>query len=151
MPSCTAVRSPTTSSVIASSGSRSRWPWWPISLIGLFTRGLALGIEFKGGVEYQANVKVTSSTVDDFTGAVKATNAKDLGDPVVTTIGPDKVRVQTDPLAPGRHRKVRAAIAKEAGVTPDQVAPPADRRVLGSPDREQGDLALVVFLVLSFR
>src|SRR5215468_4599225 len=92
-----------------------------VSLIALFTRGLALGIEFKGGVEYQANVKVTSSTVDDFTAAVKGTNAKDLGDPVVTTIGTDKVRVQTKPLAQDDVAEVRAAIAKQAGVPEDQV------------------------------
>ncbi len=92
-----------------------------MSLIGLFTRGLALGIEFKGGVEYQANVKVTGSTVDDFTDVVKATNAKDLGDPIVTTVGSDKVRVQTKPLAQDDITKVRAAIAKEAGVPVDQV------------------------------
>ena len=52
---------------------------------------------------------------------VKATNAKDLGDPVVTTIGADKVRVQTKPLAQDDIAKVRAAIAKEAGVSVDQV------------------------------
>jgi len=33
-----------------------------VSLAGLFIRGLALGIEFRGGVEYQANVKVTGNT-----------------------------------------------------------------------------------------
>jgi preprotein translocase subunit SecF len=121
-----------------------------ISLIGLFARGLALGIEFKGGVEYQANVKVTSSTVDDFTAAVKATNAKDLGDPVVTTIGQDKVRVQTKPLAQDDITKVRAAIAKEAGVTPDQVSNSQIGASWGSQIANKAILALIVFLVLVF-
>ncbi|TCM44348.1 protein translocase subunit SecF [Kribbella sp. VKM Ac-2568] len=121
-----------------------------ISLIGLFARGLALGIEFKGGVEYQANVKVTSSTVDDFTSAVKATNAKDLGDPVVTTIGEDKVRVQTKPLAQDDITKVRAAIAKEAGVSPDQVSNSQIGASWGSQIANKAILALIVFLVLVF-
>lgn len=121
-----------------------------ISLIGLFARGLALGIEFKGGVEYQANVKVTSSTVDDFTAAVKATNAKDLGDPVVTTIGQDKVRVQTKPLAQDDITKVRAAIAKEAGVSPDQVSNSQIGASWGSQIANKAILALIVFLVLVF-
>src|SRR4051812_29047859 len=93
-----------------------------ISLGGLFARGLALGIEFKGGVEYQANVKVTSSTVEDFSAAVKATNAKDLGDPVVTTVGGDKVRIQTRPLGQDDTAKVRSAVAAEANTTVDKVS-----------------------------
>ena len=85
---------------------------------------------------------------------VKATNAKDLGDPVVTTIGTDKVRVQTKPLAQDDIAKVRAAIAKEAGVPTEQVDLAADRRVLGPADRRQGDLrrwscsSVLVFLVI---
>ena len=121
-----------------------------ISLIGLFTRGLALGIEFKGGVEYQANVKVTSNTVDDFTSVVKATNAKDLGDPVVTTIGSDKVRVQTKPLAQDDIAKVRAAIAKEAGVPIDQVTSQQIGASWGQQIANKAIWALGVFLALVF-
>ncbi|TCO42216.1 preprotein translocase subunit SecF [Kribbella antiqua] len=121
-----------------------------LSLVGLFARGLALGIEFKGGVEYQANVKVTGSTVDDFTSAVKATNAKDLGDPVVTTIGADKVRVQTKPLGQDDVAKVRAAIAKEAGVTLNQVTSQQIGASWGRQIADKAIWALVVFLGLVF-
>ncbi|MEU4292357.1 protein translocase subunit SecF [Kribbella sp. NPDC026596] len=121
-----------------------------ISLIGLFARGLALGIEFKGGVEYQANVKVTGNTVDDFTSVVKATNAKDLGDPVVTTIGSDKVRVQTKPLAQDDIAKVRAAIAKEAGVPIDQVTSQQIGASWGQQIANKAIWALGVFLSLVF-
>jgi preprotein translocase subunit SecF len=121
-----------------------------ISLIGLFTRGLALGIEFKGGVEYQANVKVTGSTVDDFTSVVKATNAKDLGDPVVTTIGSDKVRVQTKPLAQDDIAKVRAAIAKEAGIPIDQVTSQQIGASWGRQIANKAIWALGVFIGLVF-
>ena len=121
-----------------------------ISLIGLFARGLALGIEFKGGVEYQANVKVTSNTVDDFTNAVKATNAKDLGDPVVSTIGQDKVRVQTRPLSQDDITKVRAAIAKQAGVDVNQVSNQQIGASWGEQIANKAILALIVFLILVF-
>ena len=121
-----------------------------ISLGGLFTRHLALGIEFKGGVEYQTGVKVTSSTVDDFTGAVKATNAKDLGDPVVTTIGTDKIRVQTRPLSQDDIAKVRSAIATEAGTTVDKVSNQQIGASWGSQIANKAILALIVFLVLVF-
>ncbi|WP_329476164.1 protein translocase subunit SecF [Kribbella sp. NBC_01484] len=121
-----------------------------VSLVGLFARGLALGIEFKGGVEYQANVKVTSSTVDDFTNVVKATNAKDLGDPVVTTIGSDKVRVQTKPLAQDDIAKVRAAIAKQAGIPIEQVTSQQIGASWGKQIADKAIWALVVFLGLVF-
>jgi preprotein translocase subunit SecF len=121
-----------------------------ISLGGLFVRGLALGIEFKGGVEYQTAVKVTSSTVDDFTGAVKATNAKDLGDPVVTTVGSDKVRVQTRPLSQDDIAKVRSAIATEAATTVDKVSNQQIGASWGSQIANKAILALIVFLVLVF-
>jgi len=121
-----------------------------VSLIGLLTRGLALGIEFKGGVEYQANVKVTDSTVQDFTDVVTATNAKDLGDPVVTTIGADKVRVQTKPLSQDDITKVRAAIAAEAGVSVDQVTSQQIGASWGRQIANKAILALIVFLGLVF-
>ncbi|MEV0788142.1 protein translocase subunit SecF [Kribbella sp. NPDC050459] len=121
-----------------------------ISLAGLFTRGLALGIEFKGGVEYEAKVKVTDSTVQDFSDAVKATNAKDLGDPVVTTINNEKVRVQTKPLAQNDIGVVRAAIAKEAGLPADQVTSQQIGASWGKQIADKAILALAVFLGLVF-
>src|SRR6266540_511040 len=121
-----------------------------VSLAGLFIRGLALGIEFRGGVEYQANVKVTGNTVDDFTGAVKATNAKDLGDPVVTTIGQDKVRVQTKPLDQDDVAKVRTAVAKEAGIAVDQVTSQQIGASWGKQIAKKAITALIVFLIAVF-
>jgi preprotein translocase subunit SecF len=121
-----------------------------ISLGGLFARGLALGIEFRGGVEYDAAVKVTDTTVDDFTSAVKATNAKGLGDPVVTTINNNKVRVQTKPLQQADVGNVRAAIAKEAGIPAEQVTSQQIGASWGQQIANKAILALIVFLVLVF-
>ncbi len=121
-----------------------------VSFIGLFARGLELGIEFKGGVEYQANVKVTSNTVGDFTSVVKETGAKDLGDPIVTTIGQDKVRVQTKPLSQDDITKVRAAIADQAGVQAGQVSTSQVGASWGEQIANKAIVALIVFLVLVF-
>jgi preprotein translocase subunit SecF len=121
-----------------------------ISVIGLAVRGLALGIEFKGGVEYQTSVRVTDSTVDDFSSAVKATNAEDLGDPVVTTIGADKVRIQTRPLSQDDITKVRNAIAQEAGVQANQVSTSQIGASWGDQIANKAIWALGVFLVLVF-
>ena len=61
-----------------------------VSIIGLGWRGLALGIEFRGGNEFIAATKVTDSTVADVREAVVKTNAQDLGDP-----GPSFPRVRS--------------------------------------------------------
>ncbi|MGW7681078.1 protein translocase subunit SecF [Kribbella sp. NPDC054772] len=121
-----------------------------VSLIGLFARGLALGIEFKGGVEYEAKVQVTDSTVQNFGDAVKATNAKGLGDPVVTTINNDKVRVQTKPLDQNDIGRVRDAIAKEAGIPAAQVTSQQIGASWGRQIADKAIVALIVFLVLVF-
>lgn len=121
-----------------------------VSLTGLFVRGLAFGIEFRGGVEYQANVQITGNTVGDFTEAVKATGAKDLGDPIVTTVGQDKVRVQTKPLDQDDIAKVRAAVAQEAGVPVDQVTSQQIGASWGEQVANKAIWALAVFLGLVF-
>ncbi|HZX07773.1 protein translocase subunit SecF [Kribbella sp.] len=121
-----------------------------ISLAGLFARGLALGIEFRGGVEYEAKVQVTNTTVQDFGDVVKATNAKGLGDPVVTTINNDKVRVQTKPLQQADIGTVRQAIAKQAGVPADQVTSQQIGASWGQQIANKAIMALIVFLVLVF-
>jgi len=136
-------------------GKRKLWFTVSIALVvlslgALFVKGLALGIEFKGGVEYQAKVQVTGNTVTDVSDAVKATNAKDLGDPVVTTIGQDQVRVQTKPLSQDDITKVRTAIAQEVGVATDQVSNSQIGASWGSQIANKAIIALIVFLVLVF-
>ncbi|GAA0627031.1 protein translocase subunit SecF [Kribbella sandramycini] len=121
-----------------------------LSLGGLFTRGLALGIEFRGGVEYEAKTAVTDSTVQDFTDTVKALNIDGLGDPVVTTINNERVRVQTKPLDQTQVVTVRNAIAKEAGIGPEQVTSQQIGASWGEQIANKALIALAVFVGLVF-
>ncbi|MFB6721407.1 protein translocase subunit SecF [Kribbella sp. NPDC056345] len=121
-----------------------------ISLGGLFARGLELGIEFRGGVEYEAKTQITSGTVQKFTDAVKAANIEGLGDPVVTTINNERVRVQTKPLSQDDVPKVRAVVAKEAGISPDQVTSNQIGASWGNQIANKAIWALAVFILLVF-
>ncbi len=121
-----------------------------ISLGGLFARGLELGIEFRGGVEYEAKTQITSGTVQKFTDAVKAANIEGLGDPVVTTINNERVRVQTKPLSQDDVPKVRAVVAKEAGISPDQVTSNQIGASWGNQIANKAIWALGVFILLVF-
>jgi preprotein translocase subunit SecF len=121
-----------------------------ISLGGLFARGLELGIEFRGGVEYEAKTQITSDTVQKFGDAVKATNIAEIGDPVITTINNARVRVQTKPLTQDQVATVRAAVAKTAGIPTDQVTSQQIGASWGEQIANKAIIALAVFIALVF-
>ncbi len=118
-----------------------------VSMGALMIRGLDLGIEFRGGSDFQAKVPVTATTVGDFRHAVQGTGLPNL-DAVVTTIGNEKVRVQVRSLSTDEQVQVRTAIAKQAGVEEEQVAYQLIGASWGKQITQQAAIALVVFIVL---
>ena len=64
-----------------------------LSLVGLFGRGLNLGIEFRGGAEFQ--VAAASGTVEQARAAVSSLN---IENPIVTKLGNGTLRIQTRDL-----------------------------------------------------
>ncbi|TDD45765.1 protein translocase subunit SecF [Kribbella antibiotica] len=121
-----------------------------LSLGGLFARGLELGIEFRGGVEYEAKTQITADTVQKFGDVVKATNIAEIGDPVVTTINNERVRVQTKPLTQEQVPVVRKAIADAAGIPADQVTSQQIGASWGDQIANKAIIALIVFIALVF-
>ena len=120
-----------------------------VSIGSLAIRGLDLGIEFKGGVEFQVKVAtVNATTVDDYRSAVQAANLPAMADVTVTTIGTDQVRVQTRSLSVDEVVTVRDAIAKKAGVADEQVAYSSTGPSWGKQISQRALIALLVFLVL---
>ncbi len=119
-----------------------------ISIGALLIRGLDLGIEFRGGSDFQVPTAVTATTVTDYREAVQATGVPSLDSTVVTTIGETKVRVQTRSLSVSEQTAVRAAIAAKAGKSSDEVAYQIIGASWGRQITQQAALALVVFLVL---
>jgi preprotein translocase subunit SecF len=119
-----------------------------ISVVALLARGLDLGIEFRGGSDFQATTHVTSTTVTDYRNAVLSTGVANLDSTVVTTIGDNKVRVQTRALNVPEQTTVRGAIAAKAGVSSDEVAYQLIGASWGKQITQQAAIALVVFLVL---
>ncbi|HET7724557.1 MAG TPA: protein translocase subunit SecF [Propionibacteriaceae bacterium] len=119
-----------------------------ISVAALLLRGLDLGIEFRGGSDFQVPATVTSSTVSQYREAVLGTGVPSLDSTVVTTVGDNKVRIQTRSLNVPEQTAVRAAIAKEAGKSSDDVAYQLIGASWGKQITQQAAIALVVFLVL---
>ncbi|SDE23278.1 protein translocase subunit SecF [Auraticoccus monumenti] len=133
-----------------------RWRRWFVitavvlllSVLGLVVRPLNLGIEFRGGADFQAATAVQESTVDDMRGAMEATALPDFDGTTVTTIGDSTVRVQTRALSVDEVSQVRQAIAQEVGVGSEEVAYSLIGASWGDQITERALLALGIFLVL---
>jgi len=119
-----------------------------IALLALLFRGLNLGIEFKGGVDFRAPVTVSASTVDTVQNAVKALALPGLEEVNVTTIGTNTVSVQTLQLSTSDVTTVRAAIASTVGIAPTDVTYSRIDASWGQQVTTQALIALAVFLAL---
>jgi preprotein translocase subunit SecF len=116
-----------------------------ISLLSLGFRGLHYGVEFEGGAVF--TVQAPNATVSDAADAV-ASSGVDAGQPIITEIGEDRIRVQTSTLTTADATKLRDALAESLGVPADSV----DRQVVGSSwgseITKKAVTGLIVFLVL---
>jgi preprotein translocase subunit SecF len=114
---------------------------------GLLVRGVNLGIEFQGGVEYQVSMPAgqnTEANVVKIRGAVAKAAEDDnipaAEAPIVNTSG-NSIRVQTEPLN-------NEAIQKSVGVSKRAISSDAIGATWGKQVAERALLGLVVFLLL---
>jgi preprotein translocase subunit SecF len=138
------------------------WTWYTISALilvlavsGLLVRGLNLGIEFKGGVEY--TVSMPSGQADEaHVQSIRNAVAREAGSasipaadsPIVNTSGKDKIRVQVKPLTNDQSDKIANAIEHGGGVGQRAVSSDAIGASWGSQVANRALLGLGVFLVL---
>lgn len=129
-------------------GKRRRWYALSgvilvLALVGLFGRGLNLGIEFRGGSEFR--VPGTTATVED---ARASAEAAGIQDPIVTEVGQGVLRIQTPALTPTESAAVTQQLSDDLG------APVADIGVQlvgpswGAEITQRAVQGLVAFLVL---
>jgi preprotein translocase subunit SecF len=128
--------------------------WYTISLvllilagIGLFGKTLNIGLEFRGGSEFRVS---SIANTDNFEARGKAAVAT-LGtnsNVIITKIGTDTVRIQTEKFQPGLSDKVEAALASEFKVTPDKISFSTVGASWGQSVTQKAITALVWFLIL---
>ena len=126
-----------------------------IALFGLFGKGLNLGIEFEGGVEYRVSMpagEANQEAVEQIREAVAQT-AEDEGidaasSPIVNTSGDRTIRVQTEPLTNDEATTISEAIQETAGVGEADISQDAIGATWGQQVADRALLGLGVFLVL---
>jgi len=114
-----------------------------LALGALLIRGLNLGIEFKGGAEFQ--VPTTTMSVQQ---ARDTTVAAGVNDPIVTQLGNGNIRVQTRPLSANETIDVNSALAKVANVNPNDIKLQLVGPSWGADITSKALQGLIVFLIL---
>ena len=123
-----------------------------LSLIGLFGRGLNLGLEFKGGSEFRiSNVKTTNDII-----GVDAVHSVDSAAQVeVTKIGTDSIRVQTSKFADTKNEGQdtlttarRTLWPRRTASTPNDVSSTFIGPSWGADISKKALQGLIVFLIL---
>ncbi len=98
--------------------------WYAISAaivvlcaVAFVVRGFNMGIEFKGGVEFTAQVQeADAAAVDDMTTAVEESGVTEAGDPIVNTSGSNSIRIQVRALTQDQATTIEKSLT-EAGAT----------------------------------
>ena len=135
-----------------------RMLWYAISAViviaaasGLFFKGLNLGVEFEGGVEYTVQVQkadLDQDGVDKVRDAIAGTGIPEAASPIVNTSG-DNIRAQTEEMSTDDADVVIAAIAEATGVdAADDISTQEVGASWGSQVRDRAITGLIVFLIL---
>ncbi len=128
--------------------------WYAVSVvfivlaaIGLFGRHLNVGLEFRGGSEFRVS---SVTNLDNFESRGKsAIGSLDTGsDVVVTRIGADTVRVQTEKFQNNLTDKVKTALASEFKVGENKISASTVGASWGASISQKAITALIWFLVL---
>ncbi len=87
------------------------------SALTLFTQGLHLGIEFKGGSSFT----VTSANASVQTAESALTDAGITSQTIIQKVGNDKIRIQTDALTAVEQNAVESSLSSKFNVTVDSI------------------------------
>jgi preprotein translocase subunit SecF len=117
-----------------------------VAVGGLVFRGVNFGIEFRGGVEFEAKVANASSEVEHYTDVITGTSIEAAQNPtVVASTDTDTIRIQTEPLTTDEQRVVENAL-EDAGA--GEISSSSIGPTWGGEVANKAIVGLIVFLVL---
>jgi preprotein translocase subunit SecF len=119
-----------------------------LAAVGLFGKGLNVGLEFKGGSEFRIS-SVTNLNDIETRGKAAVGTAETSSDVIVTKIGINTVRVQTEKFqSTTLTDKVKTALAREFNVGDDKITANIIGPSWGASVSQKAITALIWFLVL---
>lgn len=113
-----------------------------LALVGLFGRGLNLGIEFRGGSEF-----VTPSTSCELNTARDAVTGAGATDVIAQQVGDDRLRIQTAALEPSAALGVTNALAEACDIPASDIKVQVVGPTWGGEITQKALTGLLVFLV----
>jgi preprotein translocase subunit SecF len=117
-----------------------------LAAIAFGVRGFNLGIEFKGGVEFTAQVATAdAATADALADAVSDAGVPEAGDPIASTSGSSAIRIQTRALSQDQASQIQDALT-DAGAT--EVSQNLIGPSWGEQVAKKALTGLIVFLVI---
>jgi preprotein translocase subunit SecF len=130
-----------------------RRTWYTISLVMVIIsiaafafKGLNLGIEFSGGTVFEVRPRGELTVPEARDLVVEATGI--TSEPVVTEVGGDALRIQTESLDTQKAQAAQDALAKAAGVPSDAISRTAIGPSWGEQITRRALLGLLAFLVV---
>jgi len=118
-----------------------------LAAIGLFGRHLNVGLEFRGGSEFRVS-SVTNLDNFEERGKTAVGTLETGSDVVVTKLGTENIRIQTEKFDPKINDKVETALAKEFGVGENKISFSTVGASWGASVSQKAITALIWFLVL---
>jgi len=136
-----------------------KWLWYAISVViilvavlGLTTKGMNLGIDFKGGTRYQVTVsgQATQKLADDLRDAVGSSGVAAAETPTVMTAGPHSVVIEVKTINENSSAdvKVMKAITDTADVKQKAISRTGVGASWGERVAKKAATGLLVFLIL---
>jgi preprotein translocase subunit SecF len=118
-----------------------------VAVSGLVIRHVNFGIEFRGGVEFEAKVSNPSSHVEEYTNLVTGTGIQAAQSPTVvaSTGTSDTIRIQTEPLTIDEQRVIEGVL-NDAGA--GEISSSSIGPTWGGEVANKAIIGLIVFLVL---
>jgi preprotein translocase subunit SecF len=134
--------------------------WYSISggivlaaILVVLLKGLAFGVEFKGGVQLQLNdltsSQATQKTVDQLRETIAGAGIKGATEPTVATSGKDGISVEVEELAPADSDKLLQVIADEVGIKASQISQDEIGASWGAEVAKRALIGVAVFVILS--
>lgn len=114
-----------------------------ITIGSLVFRGLNLGIEFRGGAEFQ--VPRSNCSIEQARGTVEDAGEKQA---IVTQLGDGSLRIQTEEVTPAKSNEITAALGKACGVAANDIKIQLVGPTWGADISKKALQALIVFLIL---